>query len=162
MNTRRIFAIAALGLATAGAFAQVPTGAPQTQNQVESAVLAARAAGTLTPAGEGVTPGYPTAADQTSTVSRAAVDAATLEARTDGLLIPPSGQMSWQGIRTRAAATPPSTLTRDAVKDQVLAARAAGTLIPAGEGEYSGAQAELQMAHHAAPSDTAVAANHAH
>ena len=105
-----------------------------TRAEVRQEVLGARAAHTLIPAGEGVTPGYPRASDRASNVTRAQVKSDVLQARVGGQL-QPAGQGSPEDRVYAQAVAAPSTLARSEVKAQVLEARANGELVPAGEGE---------------------------
>jgi hypothetical protein len=159
MQVKQMFVVGALALATGAVFAQESAGVPLSRAEVVQSVLAARAAGTLMPAGEGAGPGYPGAGDLTSTVSRAAVKAAVLEARAKGELLPPSGVMDWKGVRALAAETPPSTLARSTVREEVLAARDAGTLMPAGEVGFGGSESPAQIARHATPAHEVIASH---
>lgn len=130
MNTIARFAARAslfsLALASAGAFAQAPA---LTRAEVVQATLAARANGTLTPAGEGVTPvsNQPTTP---STLTRAAVASELLSARAAGEL-QPAGEAADYDV---PLFTTPSLYSRAQVKASVIDARRAGELIPAGEG----------------------------
>lgn len=132
MKTKQVFVLGALAIATGAVLAQE---APLSRAQVAQSVLAARAAGTLTPAGEGVDPGYRGAGP--STTSRSAVNASVREARATGELAH-AGDVAPEEQTLYAQAHPStSTLTRAEVKQDVLEARVEGTLIPAGEGEYA-------------------------
>ena len=73
-------------------------------------MLAARAAGTLMPAGQGE-PGYPQAGDTASKVTRAQVDNQVLQARADGTLMPAGGANYAPGY-PKAGDPSTSTLTR--------------------------------------------------
>ncbi|MBV9889862.1 MAG: DUF4148 domain-containing protein, partial [Rhizobacter sp.] len=65
MNRKQLIGLTALALAMGSAFADEGL----TRTQVREDVIAARKAGELVPAGQGVTPGYPKAAERTSSVS---------------------------------------------------------------------------------------------
>jgi len=127
--TRRLTALA---LAAGSALAQDGSLA---RTEVRQQVLAARAAGTLIPAGQGVAPGYPTSGDRTSDASRGQVRAEVLQARATGQL-EPAGQGTPEDRVYAQAVSAPTTLARADVTAQVLEARANGELIPAGQGEY--------------------------
>ncbi len=131
VTLRQVAALTFLALAAATALAQ---DASPTRAEVRQEVLAARAAHTLVPAGEGITPGYPTASDRTSNVTRAQVKSAVVQARAAGQL-QPAGEGSPDDRVYAQAVAAPSTLARSEVKAQVLEARANGELVPAGEGE---------------------------
>jgi hypothetical protein len=57
MQVKQMFVIGVMALATGAAFAQASS-VPLSRAEVVQSVRDASAAGTLTPAGEGVTPGY--------------------------------------------------------------------------------------------------------
>jgi len=133
MKTRQFIGLAALALAVGSAFADEGS---LSREQVRQDVIAARKAGTLIPAGQGVTPGYPTAASRGYMLSRAQVKADVLEARADRQLAP-AGEGSPENRVYAQAVAAPSTLTRAEMKQEVLEARANGELIPAGEGEFA-------------------------
>ena len=130
MNLKKLLGLTALALAAAAAVAQDGS---VTRAQVRQDVLAARAARTLIPAGEGITPGYPRASDRASDMSRAQVRQEVLQARAAGQL-EPAGQGSPEDRIYAQAVASPSTIARSEVKEQVLEARANGELVPAGEG----------------------------
>jgi hypothetical protein len=75
-----------------------------------------------------------------STVSRAQVDAATLQAQANHEI--PRGSGSYYQIYT-----PGSDTTRAQVKAEVLEARADGTLTPAGQGELGSPESMVHTAH---------------
>jgi hypothetical protein len=131
MNVRQVLSLTVLALAAGSALAE---GASPTRAEVRREVLAARAAHTLIPAGEGVTPGYPTASDLASNLTRAQVNSEVREARAAGQL-EPAGQGSPEDRVYAQAVSSPSTLARSEVKADVLEARANGELVPAGEAE---------------------------
>ena len=137
MNVKQILGLTALALAAGSALAQDGSG---TRAEVRQEVLAARAAHTLIPAGEGVTPEYPRASDRASDVSRAQVRQEVLQARAAGQLEPAGEGSLEDGVYAKAVAEP-STLARSEVKEQVLEARANGELVPAGEGEMPAGEA---------------------
>jgi hypothetical protein len=156
MQVKQMFVIGVMALATGAAFAQEASSVPLSRAQVVQSVLDARADGALTPAGEGVTPGYGGAGP--SHTSRAAVENGVLQARASGDLVPAGdGSPSNKAYIQMVAA--PSSMTRDQVKDQVLEARAEGALIPAGQGEFVGPEAVVHVARDAAPAHEVVAAS---
>jgi hypothetical protein len=129
MKVKQVFAVGLLALTTGAVFAQQ---APLSRAQVVQSVLAARAAGTLMPAGA-ADADIDEAAGGPSTTSRAAVKAEVQQARADGSLSVagdrfPSSKAYHQSLFA------PSTVTRDQVKEQVQEARADGALPPAGRG----------------------------
>jgi len=139
MKVKQFFAFTALALAGSAVFAdQAPT-APLTRAEVAQSVLAARADGTLIPAGEDAEGAWYSPADAApSTLTRAQVQAEVRQARADGTLIPAGAAADEDllaGAVGRAAAGTSSTLTRAQVKAEVLHARAEGELMPAGEAE---------------------------
>ena len=131
MNARQVLTLSVLALAAGSALAQ---DASLTRAEVRQEVLAARAAHTLVPAGEGSIASYPTTSDRASNVTRAQVKSEVLQARAAGQL-QSAGERSPEDRIYAQAVAAPSTLARSDVKTQVLEARANGELIPAGEGE---------------------------
>jgi hypothetical protein len=133
MNARSSFApwisLGALVIASGAAVAADPAATERTRAEVVTETLAARAAGTLTPAGESPAPRQ-SQAFAPSTVSRSELKSEVLAARENGTLIP-----AGEGVEF-AAARPASysTVSRAEVKASVIAARKAGDLVPAGEG----------------------------
>jgi hypothetical protein len=156
MQVKQVFVIGAMALATGAAFAQAASNVPLSRAQVAESVLDARAAGTLTPAGEGMTPGYGGAGPSQTT--RAAVDAQVLQARASGDLVPAAINSPSVKFYNQLIAAP-STTTRDHVRDEVSEARFNGTLIPAGQGEFVGPESIVHVARHAAPAHEIVAAS---
>jgi len=156
MQLKQMFVVGAMALATGTAFAQAASAVPTSRTQVAQAVLDARAERTLTPAGEGVTPGYGGAGP--SHASRAAVANDVLQARAAGDLVPAGGGSPSNETYDRMVAAPSST-TRDQVKAEVLEARAEGALIPAGEGEFAGPESVVRVARHGASTHEVVAAS---
>jgi hypothetical protein len=114
---------------TAAVAAEPETVAERSRAEVVSETVAARAAGTLAPAGEASTPHEFTAAAR-STLTRRAVESQVLEARASGTLTPAGEGFDAAFLRPREV----TILTRAEVKADVIAARRAGDLIPAGEG----------------------------
>jgi hypothetical protein len=143
MNVKQLLGLTALALAASTALAQDGS---LTRAEVRQQVLSARAAGTLIPAGEGVTPGYAKASSRVSDVGRAQVNEEVLQARASGQL-QPAGEGAPEDRTYAQAVTAPSTLARAEVKSEVLEARADGDLIPAGEGEYPNAAEATHVAH---------------
>jgi hypothetical protein len=132
-------ALGAIALATSTAFA---ADAPaRTRAEVIAQTLAARAAGTLVPAGEGIDTRGP-ALPGRSALSRADVMADTLAARASGRLRA-AGEAAEPATLNVA---PGPVLARSTVKADVLAARASGELVPAGEGPIPEAQQRSRAA----------------
>lgn len=134
--------LVSLALIGASAFSQEAPAAGPTRAEVVSATLAARANGTLVPAGEGNArrmnvPSTP------SLLSRSAVEADVRSARAAGEL-QPAGEAAEFAV---ARSTNTSEYTRAEIKASVIAARRAGELVPAGEGPDS---AELALSRQAA------------
>jgi hypothetical protein len=129
MQVKQIFAISALALAASASMAAGPANndAPLTRAQVERSVIAARAAGELTPAGEAEYPLTPMEAK--STLSRSEVKGETLQARATGELRD-AGEAVDEPDNYQQT---PSTVSRADVKAATIRARNAGQLIPAGE-----------------------------
>ena len=125
MKLKQLFALTALALAGSAVLADEAPGTPLTRADVEQSVLAARAAGTLMPAGED--PGYPYVAPSKSTLTRAQVSAEAVAGVADGTLLK-------HGIDPEyPQAIPPSGVTRAEVEAEVLQARAHHELMPPGE-----------------------------
>jgi hypothetical protein len=116
MKVKQFLAVSALALAAG----TVVAAEPGTQGELGPQVASAPAA--------------------VSTVSRAQVDAATLQAQADHEI--PRGSASSYQIYT-----PGSDTTRAQVKSEVLEARADGTLMPAGQGEPGSPEATVHTAH---------------
>ena len=131
MKVRQLFALTALALAGTAVLADEAPGAPLTRAEVVQSVLAARAAGTLMPAGgSNYAPGYPKAGDPTTSgLTRAQEEAQVLQARADGTLLA-AGDAD-PGYPK--ASDTRSTLARSQVKAEVLQARANGELVATGE-----------------------------
>jgi hypothetical protein len=130
MNYRHVLIVTALASAATTAFAQqaIDSAAPLTRAEVRQSVLAARAAGRLTPPGEGAeySVGQPVGV---STLARSEVRREVLQARADGALIP-----AGQGEDEFLAHTPStsSDTTRADVKLATLQALRDGQLVPPG------------------------------
>lgn len=121
---------AALVAASTVAVAAGPDAATErARNDVVAETLAARAAGTLAPAGEAVTP-RAVATVPSSTLTRGAVEAQVREARAAGDLIPAGEGVALASAGSRGV----SLVTRAEIKATVIAARKSGDLVPAGEG----------------------------
>jgi hypothetical protein len=138
MKSNRLVAFAALALAGSAALADEAPGAPLTRTQIAQSVLAARAAGTLAPAGDAydALPAR-SAASTPSQLTRAQANAQVLQARAAGGLAH-AGSVAPEEEMAYARANPStSILTRAQVKADVLQARAHDQLVPAGEAEYS-------------------------
>ncbi|MEQ1682277.1 MAG: hypothetical protein ABL916_01410 [Burkholderiaceae bacterium] len=146
--------LGAIALAASSSFA---ADAPaRTRADVNAQTLAARADGTLVPAGEGVDTRGPAidtrgpaidtrgpAIDSRSALSRADVAADVIAARASGRLLA-AGEAADPATRFDTATTP--ILARAAVKADVIAARASGDLVPAGEGLIPEAQQRSRAA----------------
>ncbi|MEO8805214.1 MAG: hypothetical protein ABI433_03980 [Burkholderiaceae bacterium] len=132
-------ALGTIALAASTAFA---ADAPAlTRAEVNAQTLAARANGTLVPAGELVDISRPALPGRPA-LSRADVMADVLAARASGRLLA-------AGEAPQAAAFDAPTgpaLARATVKAEVLAARASGDLVPAGEGPIPEAQQRSRAA----------------
>ncbi len=134
MQVKQMLVVGALALATGAAFAQEAAGIPLSRARVDRSVLAAGAAGRLTPPGQDVTPGYGLAGP--SHITRAAVRNEVLQASAAGTLVPPGGGSPGNRAYRRSVAAP-SSVTRNQVESRVLEASAEGALIPAGQGEVA-------------------------
>jgi hypothetical protein len=156
MQVKQLFALTALALA-AGAVLADQAAVPLTRAEVEQSVLAARAAGTLMPAGEGDYPDNMHIDAAPSGRTRAQARAEVLQARAEGTLRH-AGEEDPEELMAYDQKHPStSLLTRAEVKAEVLQARADGELIPAGEGEYPGAEPATQTARVAATPGQTVA-----
>lgn len=134
--------LGALVIASTAAVAAEPQSAVErTRAEVVSETLAARAAGTLAPAGEVPAP-VTTAAAARSSLTRSAVESQVLSARAGGTLIPAGEGFEVASISSRGV----SIFTRADVKATVIAARKLGDLIPAGEGPDAETHAHAQIA----------------
>ena len=152
MQVKQLFALTAMALAGSAVLADEAPGAPLTRAEVVQSVLAARAAGTLVPAGESGYLEAPQAAVAASGRTKAEVRAEVLQARADGTLRH-AGEVAPEELMADARAHPStSTLTRAEVKAEVLQARANGTLVPAGEGELAVAGPARGITYAVAPS----------
>lgn len=147
MQVKQLFALSALALAASAALADQAAAGPLTRAEVEQSVLAARAAGTLIPAGEGDYPESTPIDGVPSSRTRAQARAEVLQARAEGTLRH-AGEEDPEELMAYDQKHPStSLLTRAQVKAEVLQARAEGELTPAGEGEYPGAEPARQIAH---------------
>ena len=124
MNAKSLLLATAIATAAGAAMAEELStdtpfaGSTLTRIEVKSAVLQARAAGELAPAGEGVSD-KPDAI--VSTVPRATVKNEVLAARASGQLVP-----AGEGyVRFGPELTTPSALRRSQVKAEAIAARQA-------------------------------------
>ena len=134
MNARSslstLLSLSALVVASTATFAAEPDATVErSRADVVSETLAARAAGTLTPAGEASGP-LTIATPAASALTRSAVESQVLEARATGTLTPAGEGVVLASAGQRSA----SVVTRAEVKATVIAARRAGDLVPAGEG----------------------------
>jgi hypothetical protein len=133
MNAKSILVMSALAIAAGAASADDSSvrSSPLTRAEVRQAVVTARAAGLLVPAGEGEIrlPQQQVEA----TLSRADVKRDVIVAQRTGQLIP-AGEGEW---RARVEAKLSGVqLARSDVKAETRRAQAAGELTPAGEGNY--------------------------
>jgi len=137
MHTKPLFALATLALASSAVLADEAPSGPLTRTEVTQSVLAARAAGTLAPAGEAYDGPPATTAAAATPQSRAATKADVLQARAAGTLAH-AGSVAPEEEMAYARAHPStSILTRAEVKAEVLQARAQDQLVPAGEAVFS-------------------------
>jgi Domain of unknown function (DUF4148) len=146
--------LGALIIASTFGVAAHAQGSELTRAEVVSQTLAARANGSLTPAGEAPTPSASIATH--STVTRSELRAEVLAARAAGTLEPAGEGVEYAAARPGSA----STVTRAEVKADVIAARRAGDLIPAGEGpdvETHAARANLAWRVRTADGDASTA-----
>lgn len=132
--------LGAIALAASSSFAADAPG--RTRADVNAQTLAARADGTLVPAGEGVDTRSP-AITSRSALSRADVAADVMAARASGRLLA-AGEAADPATAFGPATSP--MLARASVKADVLAARASGDLMPAGEGLIPEAQQRVRAA----------------
>jgi hypothetical protein len=142
MNLKQVITLGALALAAGAALADE---SPRTRTEVENEVLAARAAGTLMPAGEAAQPGYATSAPSTVARSQVKSEAQKVYA-TKARAIPEfeSAGNNTQGLDYARQAKAPSIITRAEGKSATLAARSQGELMRAGEAGYPADNPELQ------------------
>ncbi len=133
MNTFTRFSarasLVSLALIGASAFAQEAPSVGPTRAEVVSETLAARANGTLVPAGEGGLSRM-NVRSAPSLLSRASVESDVRSARAAGELQPAGEAAEF----TVAQPTNTSVYSRAEIKASVIAARRAGELVPAGEG----------------------------
>jgi len=134
--------LSALVVASTAAVAADPdANTERARADVVGDTLAARAAGTLTPAGEAPTPRAADVAAH-STLTRRAVEAQVREARLAGDLVPAGEGVALASAGSRGV----SLVTRAEVKATVIAARRSGDLVPAGEGLDAETHARAQTA----------------
>lgn len=132
--------LGAIALAASSTFAADAPG--RTRAEVNAQTLAARADGTLVPAGEGPATYGPVIGSR-SALTRADVTADVLAARASGRLVA-AGEAAEPATSFSPATGP--MLARASVKADVLAARASGDLVPAGEGLTPEAQQRSRAA----------------
>ncbi len=133
MNTHtRLVGLISLGLLAAGSASMAADGSAVSRAEVVAQTVAARAAGTLTPAGEAPVPAHQFSAAPSST-TRNSVQQEVLAARASGALTP-----AGEGVDFASARTQPTQseviVSRAQVKASVIEARRDGELVPAGEG----------------------------
>ena len=138
---QQVIGLSALALAVGAAVADEGS---FTRAEVKNEVLAARAAGTLMPAGEGAEPGYVTSGPSTVARSQVRSEAQKVYA-TKARAIPEfeSAGNNTQGLDYARQAKAPSTITRAEGKTATLAARSQGELMGAGEVGYAAGNPEL-------------------
>jgi hypothetical protein len=142
MNLKQVLSLSALALAAGAALADE---GPLTRAAVRNEVPAARAAGTLLPAGEGAQPGYVTSGPSAVARSQVKSEARQVPA-TKARSIPEfeSAGNNAQGLDYARQSAAPSTITRADRKAATLAARSQGQLMGAGEEGYPAGNAKLQ------------------
>jgi hypothetical protein len=134
MNLKQVITLSALALAAGATLAD---DAPLTRAEVKNQVLAARAAGTLMPAGEATEPSYVVPAASTVTRTQVKAEARQVYATKARAV----HEFEVAGNNTQAldyarAAAAPSQITRSEMKATTLAARSQGELMGAGEQGY--------------------------
>jgi hypothetical protein len=141
MHTKSLLTLSSFVVFTGSAAADPPDGSsPVSREQVRQSVLAARAEGTLAPAGPAYD-GPPVHTDQAdrSALARADVEAQVVAARGSGELRP-AGETGDDVFTPPPPAT--STVSRAEVKQETLQARANGELTPAGEAELPNGESQ--------------------
>jgi hypothetical protein len=152
MKFPQVIGLSALALAVGTAVAD--EGA-LTRAEVKTEVLAARASGTLMPAGEGAEPGYVTSGPSTVARSQVKSEARQVYAtKARAVLEFESAANSMQGLEYARQVAAPSTITRAEGKTATLAARSQGELMGAGEVGYPDGNPEI----HASSQSTKVSA----
>lgn len=144
MNLKQAFTLSALALAAGAVLAGE---SPLTRDEVRGDVIAARAAGTLMPAGEGAEPGYVTTTAPTVERGQVKSEARQVYA-TKARAMPEfeSAGNNTQALDYARRAAAPSTITRSERKEATLAARSHGELMGAGEAGYAAGNPELHAA----------------
>jgi hypothetical protein len=141
MNLKQVLTLSALALAAGAALADE---SPLTRAEVRNEVLAARAAGTLMPAGEGAVPGYVTSGLPTVTRSQVNSEARQVyAAKAQSIPELEAAGDHTQGIGYARQSAAPSTITRAEKKAATLVARSQGELMGAGEQGYPAGNPEL-------------------
>jgi hypothetical protein len=141
MNLKQVISLSALALAAGGALADE---GQLTRAEVSDEVLAARAAGTLMPAGEGAHPGYLTSAPSTVARSQIKSEARQVYAtKARSILEFESAGNNLQALDYARQVAAHSTVTRAEGKAATLAARSQGELMGAGEAGYPAGNPEL-------------------
>jgi hypothetical protein len=156
MNLKQVLSLSVLALAASAALAGE---GPLTRAEVRAEVVAARADGTLMPAGEGAEPGYVTST--APSVARAQVKSEAHQVYTDKARSIPefeSAGNNTQAIAFARQAAAPSTITRSEAREATLAARWHGELMPAGERGYQAGNPELHAANPSAKAHELLAA----
>jgi hypothetical protein len=117
---------------------------PLTRAEVRNEVLAARAAGTLMPAGQGAEPGYVTPGPSIVARSQVKLEARQVYAtKAQSIHEFESAGNSLQALDYARQAAAPSTITRTEMKAATLAARSQGESMGAGEEGYPAGNPEL-------------------
>jgi hypothetical protein len=144
VNIKQVITLSAIALAAGAALADE---GPLTRAEVKNEVLAARAAGTLQPAGEGnavvnVTAG-PSSIERTQVKAQARQVYATKAHAIHEFEVAGNNSQALDYARAMAA---PSTTTRTEVKAVTVAARSQGELMGAGEQGFPVNKRELHAA----------------
>jgi hypothetical protein len=144
MNLKQVISLSALALAAGAALADE---GPLTRAEVRNDVLAARAAGTLMPAGQGAEPGYVSSGPSIVARSQIKLEARQVYAtKARSIHEFESAGNNLQALDYARQAAAPSTITRTEMKSATLAARSQGELMGAGEEGYPAGNPELHAA----------------
>jgi Domain of unknown function (DUF4148) len=156
MNLKQIAGLSVLALAAGAVLAGE---GPLTRVEVRNELLAARATGTLMPAGEGAEPGYVTST--APNVTRAQVKSEARQVYADKARSIPefeSAGNNAQAIAYARQVAAPSTMTRAEGKEATLAARSRGELTAAGEKGDPAGNPEMHAANPSAKAHELLAA----
>jgi hypothetical protein len=134
MHLKQAIGLSALALAAGAALADE---GPLTRAEVSNQVIAARATGTLMPAGEANEPGYVTSRPSVVARSQVKVEAGQMYA-TKARSIPEleAAGNNTQGLDYARASAARSTITRSEMRAATRTARSEGELMGAGEEGY--------------------------